>query len=212
MLAWWSVEVTPASTIVNPPQISVSSDQRSTTQRVRLSIKWRACLALSYPGGPSIQKAAEQGDSETYALPRAFIHDSERLDFSFSGLKTAVRYQLTGPGAVDFSTLEIPAQKIADLAASFQAAVVDCLVAKNLLALERTRRTRLCVGGGVAANTALRKALNHEAAKRKWELVTAPLSLCTDNAIMGAIALEKLREGKIESLHLNIQPGLIRSN
>ena len=174
--------------------------------------KVASMLGLPYPGGPSIQKAAEQGDREAYALPRAFLHDSERLDFSFSGLKTAVRYQLTGPGRVNFSTLDISPQKVADLAASFQAAVVDCVVAKSILALAKTGRERLCVGGGVAANAALRAALAYEADNGNWELITAPLALCTDNAIMGAIAVEKLQAGMSESLRLDIRPGLIRKS
>ena len=172
--------------------------------------KVASMLGLPYPGGPSIQKAAEGGNPEAYALPRAFLRDSERLDFSFSGLKTAVRYQLTGPGGADFSTLDISPQKVANLAASFQAAVVDCVVAKSILALAKTGRERLCVGGGVAANAALRKALACEAAKGNWELITAPLALCTDNAIMGAIAIEKLQAGVSESLRIDIRPGLIR--
>ena len=174
--------------------------------------KVASMLGLSYPGGPSIQRAAEAGDADTYAFPRAFIRDTKTLDFSFSGLKTAVRYQLTGPGGADFSSLKIPAQEVANIAASFQAAVVDCVVAKSVLGLEKTGYSRLCVGGGVAANAALRAALSRAAREGNWELITAPLSLCTDNAIMGAIAVEKLQEGVTESLDLGIRPGLVRKN
>ena len=174
--------------------------------------KVASMLGLSYPGGPSIQKAAEAGNPGAYAFPRAFIRDTETLNFSFSGLKTAVRYQLTGPGGVDFSTLTIPDEKVANIAASFQAAVVDCIVAKSILALEKTGHSRLCVGGGVAANAALRAALARAASNGNWELITAPLFLCTDNAIMGAIAVEKMRAGVTESLKVDIQPGLIRKN
>ncbi|MBC20328.1 MAG: tRNA (adenosine(37)-N6)-threonylcarbamoyltransferase complex transferase subunit TsaD [Planctomycetaceae bacterium] len=174
--------------------------------------KVASMLGLSYPGGPSIQRAAEAGDADTYAFPRAFIRDTKTLDFSFSGLKTAVRYQLTGPGGADFSSLKIPAQEVANIAASFQAAVVDCVVAKSVLGLEKTGYSRLCVGGGVAANAALRAALSRAAGEGNWELITAPLSLCTDNAIMGAIAVEKLQEGVTESLDLGICPGLVRKN
>lgn len=173
--------------------------------------KVASMLGLTYPGGPSIQKASASGNPSAYEFPRAFIHDRERLDFSFSGLKTAVRYQIAGPGGVDFSTLNIPTQKVADLAASFQAAVVDCLVAKSVLALQQTGRRRLCVGGGVAANAALRGALENKAQEAGWELITAPLALCTDNAVMGAIAIEKLLEGETDSLDLNIRPGLVRN-
>ena len=101
---------------------------------------------------------------------------------------------------------------MAGTAASFQAAVVDCVVAKSVLGLEKTGYSRLCVGGGVAANAALRAALSRAAGEGNWELITAPLSLCTDNAIMGAIAVEKLQEGVTESLDLGICPGLVRKN
>ena len=87
---------------------------------------------------------------------------------------------------------------------------MDCVVAKSILALAKTGRERLCVGGGVAANAALRAALAYEADNGNWELITAPLALCTDNAIMGAIAVEKLQAGMSESLRLDIRPGLIR--
>ena len=174
--------------------------------------KVASMLGLSYPGGPSIQRAGERGKADAYAFPRAFIRNTDTLNFSFSGLKTAVRYQLTGPGGADFSSLTIPEDKVADIAASFQAAVVDCVVAKSILGIQKTGHSRLCVGGGVAANAALRAALTHEAEQGHWELITAPLSLCTDNAVMGAIAVEKLRDGVVESLDLDIRPGLIRKN
>ena len=90
-------------------------------------------LGLPYPGGPSISKAALEGDDKAYQFPRPFLRDKNSLDFSFSGLKTAVRYEIAGQGQVDFSKLEIPQSKIADVAASFQAAVVDCLTGKAML-------------------------------------------------------------------------------
>jgi N6-L-threonylcarbamoyladenine synthase len=89
--------------------------------------------------------------------------------------------------------------------------VVDCLVGKTLLALDRTGIRTLCVGGGVAANGRLRERLAEEAAWRSIELVIPPLKLCTDNAVMGAIAVERLRAGLTESLDLEISPGLVRS-
>jgi N6-L-threonylcarbamoyladenine synthase len=167
-------------------------------------------LQLPYPGGPSIQRAAETGNPSAYSFPRALINDQQRLDFSFSGLKTAVRYQIVGPGKADFKAIDLADKNIADLAASFQAAVVDCLIAKSLLALERTKLSTLCVGGGVAANAALRRGLLRAAAERGLEVIMAPLELCTDNAAMGAIAVESLLQGKLESLALDIRPGLVR--
>ena len=91
-------------------------------------------LGLTYPGGPSIQRAAAGGNAAAYAFPRSFLRDDQRLDFSFSGLKTAVRYAMAGPGPQDFSQIELAPQEVADLAASFQEAVVDVLVEKAFAA------------------------------------------------------------------------------
>jgi len=172
--------------------------------------KVASMLGLPYPGGPAISRAAEKGDPTVYRFPRSFIHDDSRLDFSFSGLKTAVRYEIAGPGRPDFSKLRLSEQQIADVAASFQEAVVDCLVAKSLLALERSGLTRLCVGGGVAANGRLRSRLESETKNAGYELIIAPLSLCTDNAVMGGIAVERMKAGRFESLDLDVIPGLVR--
>jgi len=169
--------------------------------------KVAAMLGLPYPGGPSIQQAAAGGDPRAYRFPRSFLKDEDRLDFSFSGLKTAVRYTIAGPGRVDPATRSLAAQQVADLAASFQEAVVDCLVGKALAALRRTGRTTLCVGGGVAANARLRQRLQEEAARHSVELHVAPLAWCTDNAVMGAIAVERLRAGLFEELDLDVYPG-----
>lgn len=172
--------------------------------------KVAAMLGLGYPGGPAIQRAAEQGNPRAFRFPRAFLHDRERLDFSFSGLKTAVRYAVAGPGRPDFSQLQLDPRQVADLAASFQEAVVDCLTAKAFAALEQTGEPILCVGGGVAANARLRERLQQESAARSIRLYVAPLRLCTDNAVMGAIAVERYRAGRFESLDLDAVPGLRR--
>ena len=167
-------------------------------------------LGLEYPGGPAIEKAAAHGNPRAHRFPRALVKDRDRLDFSFSGLKTAVRYTIAGPGRLDFDQIRLERQEVADLAASFQEAVVDCLVAKALLALERTGLDILCVGGGVAANSRLRRRLGDEVAKRKIRLHVAPLPLCTDNAVMGAIAVERYRAGRVEELELDIRPAVVR--
>ena len=167
-------------------------------------------LGLPYPGGPSISKAALEGDDKAYSFPRPFLRDKESLDFSFSGLKTAVRYEIAGQGQVDFSALQIPKQKIADVAASFQTAVVDCLAGKAMLALERSGMDTLCVGGGVAANHVLRDRLQADCEQAGVVLHIAPFKLCTDNAVMGAIAIERLQAGLVEDLTLDISPGLMR--
>ena len=171
--------------------------------------KVASMLGLSYPGGPSIQKAAEGGDPKAYPFPRSFIHD-DRLQFSFSGLKTAVRYKIAGTGHQDFTKLNLDASLVADVAASFQEAVVDVLVVKAVQALKQTEFNTLCVAGGVAANARLRTRLEAEAEKRGFDLYIPPLKLCTDNAVMGAIAVERLRAGLTESLDLDITPGLVR--
>jgi N6-L-threonylcarbamoyladenine synthase len=110
-----------------------------------------------------------------------------------------------------FPNLQIPPpQFISDLAASFQEAVVDCLVVKAVSALERTGSGTLCVGGGVAANAHLRERLGQESQRRGFRLHIAPPRLCTDNAAMGAIAVERLRAGLVEPLDLDAVPGLVR--
>jgi N6-L-threonylcarbamoyladenine synthase len=171
--------------------------------------KVAALLGLPYPGGPSIQKAAADGDPRAFSFPRAFLGDQNRLSFSFSGLKTAVRYAIAPPGKTAQAE-SLTRQKIADLAASFQEAVVDCLVDKSLRALEITGLSTLAVGGGVAANLRLRERLAEACDKGRVRLYIAPPALCTDNAVMGAIALERLRAGLVEPLTLDIKPGLVR--
>ncbi len=172
--------------------------------------KVASMLGLPYPGGPAISKAALNGDPAAYRFPRSFLRDEDRLDFSFSGLKTAVRYAIVGPGRHDFRAIQLPAAQVADLAASFQEAVVDCLVAKTLLAARKTGLQTVCVGGGVAANTRLRERLQEELEAAGVRLLIAPPSLCTDNAVMGAIAVERLRAGLVEPLDLDVYPGLVR--
>ena len=168
--------------------------------------KVAAMLGLPYPGGPSIQKAAEGGNRREFALPRSFLGEDDRLDFSFSGLKTAVRYRIAGPGRPDFLQIELAPQQVADLAASFQEAVVDVLLDKTFAALRCTGLKKLCVGGGVAANARFRMRLQEEAAVRDVLLHIAPLRLCTDNAVMGAIALERYNAGLVEDLSLEVYP------
>jgi N6-L-threonylcarbamoyladenine synthase len=174
--------------------------------------KVAAMLGLPYPGGPAIQRAAEQGNRRAYSLPRSFLGEDERLDFSFSGLKTAVRYRIAGPGKPDFTRLELGPPQVADLAASFQEAVVDILADKAFAALRKTGLLTLCVGGGVAANARLRGRLAEEAVTRGVALHIAPLRLCTDNAVMGAIAVERLKAGLTEDLDLDAYPGVVRKS
>jgi N6-L-threonylcarbamoyladenine synthase len=172
--------------------------------------KTATLLGLGYPGGPNIERAARTGNPRAYAFPRSFLKDP-RLEFSFSGLKTAVLYEVAGkPPRPDFSPAEIPPQRIADLAASFQAAVVDVLVAKCRQALRSRGRRTLLVGGGVAANGALRQALAQLARDEQIDIITPPLDLCTDNAAMCAVAWEQLRHGHVANLDLDVSAGLVR--
>jgi N6-L-threonylcarbamoyladenine synthase len=171
--------------------------------------KVAAMLGLAYPGGPAVSRAAESGNPRAFQFPRG-LSDRDSLNFSFSGLKTAVRYTIAGPGKPDFSEARLTSHQVADLAASFQEAVIDSLVSKSLLAIEKTGLSTLCVGGGVAANRLLRERLEIASSNRGFELHIAPPELCTDNAVMGAIAFERLKAGKTESLDLDILPGLVR--
>jgi N6-L-threonylcarbamoyladenine synthase len=171
--------------------------------------KVAAMLRLPYPGGPSVQKAAEGGDARAFDLPRPLLADRGRIAFSFSGLKTAVRYRIAPPGE-DLEAAELSEKTVADLAASFQTAAVDCLVGKTELALEQTGLKTLCAGGGVVANACLRSRLEQMAADRGIVLHVPPMSLCTDNAVMGAIAVERYQAGLFEDLDLDVQAGVLR--
>ncbi len=138
-------------------------------------------MGLGYPGGPALARLAEFGDARTFALPRPLLH-SGNLDFSFAGLKTAVRTQLMKLGS------NVCEQDRAHLAASTQQAIVDVLVRKSLQALRDTGLTRIVVAGGVGANARLREQLNLECAKRNVRVHYPELSLCTDNGAMIALA------------------------
>ena len=127
-------------------------------------------LGLGYPGGPAIDRLAPEGDPSAFDFPRSAPGE---LDFSFSGLKTALLYAIRDLG-------EAAAERSADLAASYQRAIVDALVGRTRTALERTGVERLAIGGGVAANSELRQAVA-ELGVRVW---VPPVELCTDNAAM----------------------------
>jgi N6-L-threonylcarbamoyladenine synthase len=136
-------------------------------------------LGLPYPGGPHLARLAEQGRADAFALPRPLLHSGD-MDFSFAGLKTAV---LTQSRKLDGSE-----QQRADLAASTQAAIIDVLLKKSLLALKTSGLKRLVVAGGVGANTALRLQLGQACTRRGIRLHFPELKLCTDNGAMIALA------------------------
>jgi N6-L-threonylcarbamoyladenine synthase len=171
--------------------------------------KVASLLGLGYPGGPGVEHAAKSGNPKAFALPRSFLHD-DRLAFSFSGLKTAVLYALKGQDARTETAAPASPQLVADLAASFQEAVVDILVSKARQALRRTGLNRLGIGGGVAANGHFRTRLEEMARRERVELFIPPLSLCTDNAAMAGIALPKLAAGQVADLDIDVTPGLVR--
>src|SRR6185295_9746993 len=138
-------------------------------------------LGLGYPGGPALARLAEFGDPEAYDLPRPLLQ-RDSLDFSFAGLKTAVR---THALKLEGSNCEQPR---ADLAASTQQAIVDVLVRKTMAALDRTRLSRIVVAGGVGANALLRARLKEQCEKRRARVHFPELALCTDNDAMIALA------------------------
>lgn len=166
-------------------------------------------LDIGFPGGPAIQRIAKNGNAKAIRFPRAFLKE-DRLEFSFSGLKTAVLYNVNGVPGSHKQPEPLTEQRIADVAASFQVAVVDVLVGKCRQALEQRGRGSLCVGGGVAANALLREQLARMARQTGTELHIAPMSLCTDNAAMAAIAWESFDRGMFAELDLDVTPGLVR--
>jgi len=153
-------------------------------------------LGLSYPGGPSIQKAAEEGDPTRFKFPRA--RTSGQWDFSFSGIKTAVLHE-TRRLAEGNPSLPVP-----DLAASFQAAVVDSLFSKTMSAAREFGAKEIVVAGGVSANRALRGAFT---AQTEFPVHIPRLALCTDNAAMiGAAGYFRYALGHLSGMEIEVQP------
>ncbi len=165
-------------------------------------------MGLGYPGGPLIEKAAQDGDATSFAFPRAWLRGT--YDFSFSGLKTSVmrkvlEYQAAPPKPAPFSgqvrakmhPVPLPPEPdrtgkgqlpAADIAASFQEAVVEVLATKTVQAAVENKATRILIAGGVAANKALRRTLNERAEVQHLPVSYPPLVFCTDNAAMVAAA------------------------
>jgi N6-L-threonylcarbamoyladenine synthase len=167
--------------------------------------KVAALLGLGFPGGPAVDREATNGNPKAHRFPRAFLHE-ERLDFSFSGLKTAVLYRVCGQDGARPGGEELTGTERADVAASFQQAVVDVLVAKSRQALQRTGLKALAVGGGVAANRCLRAALEIMTKEEGAILYIPPMRLCTDNAAMAAVAVEKWRRREFAPADLDAIP------
>jgi N6-L-threonylcarbamoyladenine synthase len=162
-------------------------------------------LKLPYPGGPSIEKAAEKGNPDAIKFPRSML-GRDSLDFSFSGIKTAVLYYCRGQDMKGENKVDsMSARQIADIAASFQAAVIDVLVKKTQRAAKKIGAKTVLLGGGVAANTQLRTALQKmcDSDVPPKKLLVAPKQYCTDNAVMVAsLAYYKFRAGLFADLTL----------
>jgi N6-L-threonylcarbamoyladenine synthase len=162
-------------------------------------------LGLGYPGGPAIQQEARQGNPKAFRFPRAWLEGT--WDFSFSGLKTAVLREVRArqPKVQAGIDPPEPGLPVADLAASFQAAVVEVLVEKTVAAAEAFEAQTILVAGGVSANQALREAM---AARTRRTSRVPPLSLCTDNAAMIAAAgHRRLTAGQRDALDIDVLPG-----
>jgi len=174
-------------------------------------------LGLGYPGGPAIQRLAQEGDPNAFAFPRAL--QVGPYDFSFSGLKTAVLRQVqalrrqageeVAERGVKLAEATVDAQSelpIVDLAASFQAAVVDALVTKTVAAVEDHHAVQVLVAGGVAANTLLRSELGHQVSV---PVRFPPIEYCTDNAAMVAAAgYFRYLSGRRDHAYLDAEPNL----
>ena len=161
-------------------------------------------MGLPYPAGPEIDRLAEQGNPAAYDFPRPLLNDPGD-DFSFSGLKTSVRYFLR-----DHPQLLDDPQRVRDLCASIQAAIVEVLVKKTMRAAKRNHVRCVTASGGVTCNRALRRDLACACEREGFEMRLAEKSLCTDNAAMvGVLAEYKLMHGVAgDSLDAEIQPGM----
>ncbi|TFL11245.1 tRNA (adenosine(37)-N6)-threonylcarbamoyltransferase complex transferase subunit TsaD [Pusillimonas caeni] len=152
-------------------------------------------LGLGYPGGPELSRLAQQGDAAAFDLPRPMLHSAD-LDFSFSGLKTAV---LTRLKALEGQPGGLTESQRADLAAATEAAIVDVLGGKAIKAMKRSGLKRLVVAGGVGANRLLRQRLVDEMKKLGGEVFFPPLDLCTDNGAMIAFAAaQRVQAGLVD--------------
>ncbi len=169
--------------------------------------KVAAILKLGFPGGPAIDRAAGQGDPKAVKFPRALLK-GQSLDFSFSGIKTAVLYHVRGvPGGVREGVGrglgELSQRDIADIAASFQAAVVDTMRIKLRRAALATAARTLIIGGGVAANSALRRSVQQLGERLNVKVRMPALEYCVDNAAMTAgLGYHLLRAGRTDDLEL----------
>ncbi|MCT8976341.1 tRNA (adenosine(37)-N6)-threonylcarbamoyltransferase complex transferase subunit TsaD [Clostridium sp. CX1] len=160
-------------------------------------------IGLGYPGGPKIDKISKEGNPDAIKFPRANFHDDSSLDFSFSGVKSAVLNYL--------NQMEMKGEEInrADVAASFQKAVVSFLVDNAMKACKLRGVSKIAVAGGVASNSCLRESLINEGEKRDINVLFPEFILCTDNAAMiGSAAYFEYTKGRTAELTLNAIPNL----
>ena len=167
-------------------------------------------LGLGYPGGPALSRLAQQGNPTAFKLPRPLLR-SDNLDFSCAGLKTAVMVQAKKLAqAMQCDVVDLPALVLADLAASTQAAIVEVLVKKSLIALKLTGLQRLVVAGGVGANALLRSQLNDACRQRGIRVHYPELAFCTDNGAMiamaGAMRLQSGQQKASEIYAFDVKP------
>jgi N6-L-threonylcarbamoyladenine synthase len=162
-------------------------------------------VGLAYPAGPEMDRLAEQGNPKAFDFPRPLLHDASD-DFSFSGLKTSVRYFLR-----DNPKLLDDAQRVRDLCASIQAAIVEVLVVKTMRAAKRNHVRCVTASGGVTCNRALRRDLENACQREGFTLGLAEKSLCTDNAAMIGILAERKLLHNVPTTDLDdeIQPGWV---
>jgi N6-L-threonylcarbamoyladenine synthase len=171
-------------------------------------------LGIGYPGGPLIDTYAANGNPTFVSFPRPYLEEGS-LEFSFSGLKTSVLYHLRKIGYKSAAASESASesQLLADLCASFQAAVVDVLIEKTIRAAEMHKVRQIAVAGGVSANSELRRRLTESAANHKIQVFMPKLEYCTDNGAMVAmVGYGKLAKGGASSLELTAEPNLTLSS
>lgn len=159
-------------------------------------------IGLGYPGGPLIDKLSKKGDKEAIKFPRTYLEEGS-LDFSFSGLKSAVLNYLNNSKQKGIEIVE------EDVAASFQQAVIDVLVDKTIKAAKKSSVDTIAIAGGVAANSGLRELLAQRCKENGFDLKYPSLKLCTDNAAMiGCVAYYNYIKGYRADMHLNAVPNL----
>ena len=160
-------------------------------------------LGLPYPGGPALDKYAKKGDPVTYSFPDV---DVAGLNFSFSGIKTALLYFLKEKSKTNPNFIN---DNIENICASYQAALINLLMQKLIKASKKTGITEIAIAGGVSANSGLRKLLQEDAKKYKWNIYIPALEYCTDNAAMIAMAAHyKFLAGKFTDQRVSAEPRL----